>query len=208
MRSEYDARPPEASAESPGASLARALFRLRGYTPIPLVAVALVGAHVTVISAAVGTACVALGEALRLWGVSHAGSATRTREIGAPSLVTSGPYAHTRNPLYLGNLLMTAGFVLFANAWMPWTFLAVLAAYALQYGLIVRLEEARLEDLFGDAYRAYRAAVPRFGVRLHAYDRSASRGRFRMAIVSEKRTFQTTVLLFFLLGARWYWSSR
>ena len=60
------------------------LFKLRGYTPIPLVLAALIGAHPTWRSAIAGTACVLGGECVRLWGVSHAGSATRTREVGAP----------------------------------------------------------------------------------------------------------------------------
>jgi protein-S-isoprenylcysteine O-methyltransferase Ste14 len=191
------------------ARIAGVLFRLRGYTPIPLVLGSLVVAHVTARSALVGTICVLTGESLRLWGVSHAGSATRTREIGAPFLVTSGPYAYTRNPLYIGNLFMTCGFIIVANVWMPFMLAAVLGAFALQYGLIVRLEESRLDALFGETYRAYRRDVPRFGIRLTPYAyRSPRSGRLSMALISEKRTFQTTALLFVLFGLRWYWAAR
>ncbi len=185
------------------------LFKLRGYTPIPLVLAALVGAHPTLRSVCAGTLLVLAGEAVRLWGVSHAGSATRTREVGAPRLVTSGPYAHTRNPLYLGNLLMTAGFVVLAHAWMPWMLLAVLVAFAVQYGFIVRVEESRLRELFGEDYDAYRASVPRFGVRARRWSGAGGEvGDLTMAWRSERRTFQTTALLFALFAARAWWAAR
>ncbi len=188
-------------------SVARALFRARGYTPIPLVLLVLAGARVTWRSALVGGVLVLAGEALRVWGVSHAGSATRTREVGAPRLVTSGPYGFTRNPLYVGNLLMTAGFVCAANAWMPWSLVVVVCAFGLQYGFIVRLEEERLRELFGATYDAYRAAVPRFGVRWPRYaDGSRDAGDVGAALLSERRTFQTTAALVAALTLRAMWA--
>lgn len=197
------------SNASPARAAGTWLFKLRGYTPIPLVLAALIGAHPTRRSIVAGTALVLLGEIVRLWGVSHAGPATRTREVGAPRLVTSGPYARTRNPLYLGNLLMTAGFVVFAHAWMPWMLLAVLAAFLVQYGLIVGVEEARLRELFGAPYEAYCGAVPRFGVRASAWPQAEQRpGDWRASWRSERRTFQTTALLFVVFAARAWWSRR
>ncbi len=198
-----------AAARTPSQAVGTWLFKLRGYTPIPLVLAAWIGAHPTRRSVITGTVLVVLGECVRLWGVAHAGSATRTREVGAPRLVTSGPYARTRNPLYLGNLLMTAGFVVLAHAWMPWMLLAVLAAFAVQYGFIVRVEEARLRELFGSAYDTYCAAVPRFGVRATAWAQAEARAAdWHAAWRSETRTFQTTVLLFAVFATRAVWSHR
>ena len=123
--------------------------------------------------------------------------------------MTSGPYAHTRNPLYVGNLLMTAGFVVLAHAWMPWMLAAVLAAFVVQYGFIVHVEEARLREIFGAPYEAYRAHVPRFGVRWRRWPGAEQRAGDRaMAWRSEARTFQTTALLFVLFAARAWWAHR
>ena len=210
MRSNRAPRPaPPVSSGSPARTIGLWLFKLRGYTPIPLVLVALIGAQPTRRSFLGGTLLVAAGEALRVWGVSHAGSATRTREVGAPRLVTSGPYARTRNPLYVGNLLMTAGIVVLAHAWMPWMLLIVFAAFVVQYSFIVRVEETRLRELFGALYEDYCAHVPRFGVRLHPWpDAEQHRGDVAMAWRSETRTFQTTALLFLLFAARAWWAHR
>src|SRR5947209_6816970 len=56
----------------------------------------------------------ALGEALRLWAVGYAGPRTRTRlPCGRlKDLVTTGPFAYVRNPIYLGNCLLAAGLIL------------------------------------------------------------------------------------------------
>ncbi|MCH8838971.1 MAG: isoprenylcysteine carboxylmethyltransferase family protein, partial [Candidatus Marinimicrobia bacterium] len=53
-----------------------------------------------------GLLLLAAGELLRLAALRASGKATRTRKVGARRLVTWGLYAHTRNPLYIGNFLL------------------------------------------------------------------------------------------------------
>ena len=78
----------------------------------------------------------------------------------AKALVTTGVYRFTRNPMYLGmvNVYLGAGTV-FGSSWL--VVLAVVMAFALARLAIVR-EEAYLTARFGDAYRAYQAATPRW----------------------------------------------
>jgi len=74
-------------------------------------------------------------------------------------LVTDGPYGRTRNPMYLGHLLFVVG--LAAATCSP---LAVLlgARQLARFRERVRVDEGRLERIFGDEYRAYRQRVPRW----------------------------------------------
>ncbi|MFC1619992.1 methyltransferase family protein [Candidatus Neomarinimicrobiota bacterium] len=138
------------------------LFRNRSYTPVPLAIVLVWLAEVNLPSAIVGLVLVFGGELLRLTAVRSFGRGVRTRQVGAHQLVTWGLYAYTRNPLYLGNLLLWVGVVVFASGRaMPWMLGTVLIFFLLQYTLIISLEEAKLRDLFGESYRRYCQAVPR-----------------------------------------------
>ena len=76
------------------------------------------------------------------------------------SLVTSGPYRFTRNPAYLGMVLLYAGIALLADALWPFATL-VPALVVMQFGVIVR-EERYLTRLFGAEYVAYKARVRRW----------------------------------------------
>ena len=84
-------------------------FRNRSFTPIPIALMIIYFAGANNSFRIFGFVLLLLGETIRIWAVSHAGSATRTRNVGAPSLCSSGPYAHSRNPLYVGNMLMYVG---------------------------------------------------------------------------------------------------
>ncbi len=82
-------------------------------------------------------------------------------------LVVSGLYRHTRNPMYLGLLATILGQALLLGRWDLLVYSAVAAAAV--YVRVLRYEEPTLERRFGDAYRHYAAAVPRWGVRWRAW---------------------------------------
>ena len=183
----------------PGTDIRQMLFRYRSYTPVPLVLLMLLFARPSAASFAWGLPLALAGEMLRLWGVSLAGSATRvTGGVGAHELVTSGPFARVRNPLYLGNMMLYIGMGIASNALSPWLQAGALLWFAFQYSAIVSLEEGFLRSKFGDDYARYCAAVPRFLPSLHPYgggggaqpELSWSRG-----LRSERRTLQAFVLL-------------
>ena len=87
-------------------------------------------------------------------------------------LATTGPYAYTRNPLYLGSILIALGFIIAARNW--WIGLAALAMFAFIYLPVIRSEEAYLRSAF-PAYASYASSVPRLLPRLTPY-RAGSTG--------------------------------
>jgi protein-S-isoprenylcysteine O-methyltransferase Ste14 len=156
-------------------------FKWRGALMIPLAIIVLyVGAPVLV-SYMAGLAVALIGEAMRIWGVGYAGKTTRAQEIKAPFLVTAGPYAYVRNPLYLGNALTGLGFVIMACGALPWAMRALLIClyllfYGIVYGTIIPQEEAYLSETFGETYDEYCKNVPRIIPRITPY--SQKQGTF------------------------------
>ena len=90
-------------------------FKYRSYTPIPIVLLIIYCSEPTKSFIMIGLALIAPGEFIRISAVRYAGGATRTRNVGAPYLCTSGPYSLTRNPLYCGNVIIYIGTVFFAG---------------------------------------------------------------------------------------------
>lgn len=77
------------------------------------------------------------------------------------TVVTTGVYAWLRNPMYVGGTAALFGLaVLLASDWL--VVMTVVMALVLHFGVVLR-EERYLEAKFGDAYRRYRDAVPRYG---------------------------------------------
>lgn len=184
------------------------LFRNRSYTPVPFLIVMIAFARPTVWTMAGGAVIALAGEAFRFWGVAYAGPLTRvTGNVGAPELMTSGPFARTRNPLYVGNILLYAGVAVMANALTPWVLLATLVFFAFQYAAIVSLEEEFLAREFGNQYEAYRQAVPRFVPRLSPAPVAQEHQRpdWAGARRSERRTLQAIMLAGALVVVRWVW---
>jgi len=179
------------------------VFRLRGATPVPFLLAALYGAVYNPVGLAAGALLAASGEALRVWAVRHAGGATRTRQVGAPSLVTSGPYGLVRNPLYLANMMLYTGLALGSGAFFPWLPLVGAAFFAIQYGVIISLEEEKLRELFGDKYGEYCRRVPRLfpGFR-HWRPDGAANFRLGAALREERSTLLSLALSWSLLASR------
>ena len=151
--------------------LGRLLFRWRSFTPAPLLAIAALivwrnrGAAPWTWTAG-GLVFCAAGQALRAWVLGQVpdGTSGQNEKLIATQLNTKGPYALTRNPLYLGNLGIVLGLCLVAHSWL---LLAVCAAlFALQYHFIIGAEEGFLRERFGAEYDAYRSRVPRFWPRI------------------------------------------
>jgi protein-S-isoprenylcysteine O-methyltransferase Ste14 len=78
-------------------------------------------------------------------------------------LTTTGPYAYTRNPLYLGSMLIAAGFAFALGSWA--VALALTAGFAIIYIPVIASEEAFLRATFPE-FDAYRQRVPRLIPRL------------------------------------------
>ena len=75
-------------------------------------------------------------------------------------LATNGPYARTRNPLYLGSAFLAAGFVVAGRSW--WAGALVASYFAIFYSAVMRNEEEDLRARFGGAFSQYAARVPLF----------------------------------------------
>ena len=139
------------------------LFRQRTWLPLPLVAALLLippppaaPPSLTLIGALV----VAVGEIIRLWAVLHIGAISRTRSDRLGPLVATGPFAHVRNPLYLGNILLWTGFAIAAR--LVWLAPIVVLLLAFEYHAIVTWEEQLLAKRIGEPYARYIRDVPRW----------------------------------------------
>lgn len=111
---------------------------------------------------ALGGVLVLAGLALVIWGrrtMTAAGTNVRP-DLPATAIVSGGPFAFTRNPLYLSLLTMFAGTGI---ALASPAFLLVIIPFflVLHFGVVLR-EERYLEAKFGDVYRAYKARVRRW----------------------------------------------
>jgi len=141
-----------------------------------------------------GTLIVVAGELIRLWGVTWAGSETRTTgSVGGTYLIISGPFGYVRNPLYVGNILLYIGFGVFSNALFPYLQIAALVFFAIQYHLIVEGEEGYLRKTFSADYDDYCKNVPRFIPRLTPWKKETvvqPPQSIQAGVRSERRTLQ------------------
>jgi protein-S-isoprenylcysteine O-methyltransferase Ste14 len=128
---------------------------------------------------------------LRAWAAGHI---RKNAE-----LATSGPYAYTRNPLYLGSFLLGLGFTIAAGRWV----LALLFA-ALFLGIyfpVMRVETSTLAELFGKDYEAYSRSVPLFFPRLTPFRKAdSSNGRFDSSLYLRYREYRAALGLVLAWG--------
>ena len=138
------------------------VFSFRSFTPVPLAILLIYFSSPIYPYSLIGLVFVLIGEIIRMSAVSHAGGRTRTTKVGAPSLCTSGPYSRTRNPLYLGNVIIYGGVCLLSGGPYLVEMLSITLIYfIIQYTLIISLEEETLTTLFKDDYLTYCKNVPR-----------------------------------------------
>ena len=172
------------------------VFKHRG-TLLALPAVGLAfGGKPSAFSIALGLPLAFLGEALRCWAVGYSGVTTRGDAVSAPALITAGPYAYARNPLYVGNTITAAGFAIAFTGRNSVAMRALLVATALAavggvYATIVPHEEAYLRETFGAGFDAYVASVPAAIPRTTPAE--PQRGEYDPTVIAraESRTFIT-----------------
>ena len=147
------------------------LFRFRnGLFPLAFLLVFLPGPAVfptDVVAAIVGAAVALLGQVVRgaTIGLKYIVRGGRNRRVYAADLITEGLYSHTRNPMYVGNLLILTGIALASNSL---TCLAIaVPMFVFFYIAIVAAEENFLRGKFGEAFDFYCRDVPRWRLRLN-----------------------------------------
>lgn len=147
-----------------------------------------------------GGAVAGLGILLRAWA---AGTIHKEEE-----LTTSGPYAYTRNPLYLGSFFIGLGVTAAGGHWI-WPALFVLFFTGV-YARTMAYEARRLTEIFGDRYREYARRVPAFLPRLtpHRPEGSRPTGGFRLAQYRRNREWEALlggVAAFAFLALKAWW---
>jgi protein-S-isoprenylcysteine O-methyltransferase Ste14 len=125
-----------------------------------------------------------LGLGLRAWAAGHIRKNSQ--------LATSGPYAYTRNPLYLGSFLLGLGFTIAAG--QPLLGLLFVALFLGIYLPVMRVEAATLSRLFSEDYPRYASAVPLFFPRLMPYrDVKTGSAKFDSALYLRYREYQAAI---------------
>jgi protein-S-isoprenylcysteine O-methyltransferase Ste14 len=119
------------------------------------------------------------GLLVRAWAAGHI--------VKNEQLTTTGPYAHTRNPLYFGSFLIAAGFALAAH----WSLLlVVIALFVFIYAPTIEQERAGLRSKFPDDYGSYEANVPAFAPRLTPWQGRSEAESFSFSLYMRQREWQ------------------
>jgi protein-S-isoprenylcysteine O-methyltransferase Ste14 len=137
----------------------------------------------------IGAPIALCGLAIRAWAAGHLRKKVE--------LATSGPYAHARNPLYLGSCLTAAGCGVSAgNLWLG---LALLVCLAAVYVPVIRAEERETRKLYANDYPSYAEAVPPFVPRLTPYRGPVQRS-FDWRLYLSRREYQALIGLAVVMG--------
>ena len=147
------------------------------------------GARPAWLSLACGAPIALLGAGIRGWASGHL---RKNAE-----LATSGPYAHTRNPLYFGSFVMVAGSAVAGNN--PWVALWLVWAFLLIYRPVMRAEVAHMRQLFGTAYDDWAQHVPLFLPRLTLHHGSKPRA-FEWSQYLHHREYRAFIGVFVVMG--------
>ncbi len=188
-------------------NISNIFFKYRSYTPIPFLLLMVIFAEPSIISMIIGFAIAISGELMRFWGVSWAGSETRTTGgVGGTYLIISGPFAFVRNPLYVGNILLYTGIGIMSWSLFPYLQIAAILFFAVQYHFIVLEEEKFLKEKFGEAYKKYFKNVPRFIPQFISYkDSTLEQPPYnpKAGVKSENRTLQAFSFVSLIIVIIW-----
>jgi protein-S-isoprenylcysteine O-methyltransferase Ste14 len=144
-------------------SIGKFFFKYRSYTPLPFFFAMILLMRPNLYSILSGLPLILMGELIRIWAVSYAGSETRTTDgVGGSNLVTQGPFSYVRNPLYLGNILIYVGIGIMSFALFPYLQIFAFTFFTFQYYCIILNEEEYLKNAFGEKFSVYIKSVNRF----------------------------------------------
>lgn len=150
----------------------------------------LIWARPSMLTLAVGGAVALVGVLVRAWASGHI---SKNRK-----LAVTGPYAHTRNPLYFGSFLIGAGFAIAAH----WALLLVVIAFwALVYAPTMEREKANIRERFPDAYDRYSANVPAFVPRVTPWrDDDPDGGGFDLGLYMKHGEWKAGITYLLVMG--------
>ena len=156
-----------------------------------------------------GALTAALGLAIRgaVIGLAYIKRGGVNKRIYAENLVTEGIFAHCRNPLYVGNVLMLFGYLIMHNN--PWVYLLGGGFTLISYWSIVAAEEHFLRGTFGPAYAAYCRDVPRWWIRPRGLGATLSSMAFnwRRVVIKDYATAMFAVMIVSGLFAYDVWTA-
>jgi protein-S-isoprenylcysteine O-methyltransferase Ste14 len=148
----------------------RLLQRLRVPLGFLFAIIFLVFAKPEFVTLTIGAAVSIIGILIRAWASGHI---RKNRE-----LAVSGPYAFTRNPLYLGSFLLGVGFSIASGVW--WLALIFIVLFLGIYLPVMRVEAEDLTQIFGADFEEYKKEVPLFFPRLTAWKKGVEKFDFQL----------------------------
>ena len=173
----------------------RTLQRIRIPLGFAFAAVFLIFAQPTPLTLIIGSAIAVLGLAVRAWASGHIRKAS--------VLAVSGPYAHTRNPLYLGSLILGLGFTVAAGVW--WLALLFVVLFIGIYLPVMRVEADDMRRIFGEEYEVYAQNVPVLIPRITPWKHTDTRFDYRLYLqYREYRAAIGAAAAIVVLGAKAY----
>ncbi len=171
------------------------LQRYRVFAGFAFAVLYVVFARPTALTLVIGVGVAIIGLALRAWACGHI---QKIRELD-----TCGPYAYTRNPLYLGTFIIAVGFSIASGVW--WLVLLAMVFYLSIYFPVMNVEAEELESWLGDEYRDYANSVPLFFPRLTPWKNSVKNFDFQLYLKHREYNAALGLLLItFILAAKVY----
>lgn len=159
----------------------RTIQRIRVPLGFIFAAVFFIFAKPTAMTLAIGGAIAFVGVAIRAWASGHIRK--------AETLAVTGPYARTRNPLYVGSFILGIGFTIAAGVW--WLAIIFIALFLGIYLPVMRVEARDMQQIFGAEFEEYERNVPLFLPRLTVWKNTD--GRFDFQLYLQYREYRAAI---------------
>jgi protein-S-isoprenylcysteine O-methyltransferase Ste14 len=146
----------------------------------------------------IGMVLIFLGEGIRIWAAGH----LQKNEV----LTVTGPYAYVKNPLYIGSILITAGFCILAdNIYLLAAAFLMFCFHYIPYKK--RVEGDRMKKIFGNQFEDYDGKVPDYLPRWTPYSDEKASWQFRCFVENSEEGILLIILVgIVLILSRPYWS--